>query len=65
MDGRYKRVGQFSKSKLNPNGRGYLLIQMFQSQKDASKNTGVPQSNISACCYGKIKTAGGYRWCFV
>ena len=40
------------------------LIRIWYSQKQASEATGISQANISACCNGKIKTAGGYRWSF-
>jgi hypothetical protein len=36
----------------------------FDSQAEASKMSGVPQPNISLCCSGKYKTAGGYKWEF-
>ena len=34
----------------------------YPSACEASRQTGVAQSNISACCNGKCKTAGGYHW---
>ena len=40
------------------------LIKIWESQSEASKETGIERSNINACCNGKIKTAGGYRWSF-
>lgn len=39
-----------------------LLI--FDSQREANRLTNINQSNISACCRGKYKTAGGYKWRF-
>lgn len=41
------------------------LIRIWNSQKEASRMTGIPQQNISRCCNGKLKTAGGYRWSFI
>lgn len=41
------------------------LIAIWDSQKEASERTHISQQNISLCCNGKIKTAGGYRWSFV
>lgn len=38
------------------------FIASFVSGKDAERKTGVTQSNISACCRGKNKTAGGFIW---
>lgn len=51
------KVAQYTKD-------GYL-IKIWDTQMEASESTGVPQANISKCCYGKLKTAGGFRWSFV
>lgn len=40
-------------------------VQYFTSQCDASRKTGVAQQNISLCCKGKIKSAGGYIWQYI
>lgn len=40
-------------------------VQYFTSQCDASRKTGIAQQNISMCCLGKIKSAGGYIWQFI
>jgi len=40
------------------------LIKEYKSQNQASRETGVRQGDISACCTGKQKTAGGYVWKF-
>jgi len=39
-------------------------VQYFTSQCDAARKTGAAQQNISLCCLGKIKSAGGYVWQF-
>lgn len=36
----------------------------FYSGREASRETGIFQSSISACCTGKTKSAGGYYWKF-
>lgn len=41
------------------------LIALWKTQKEASERTGISQTSIHLCCYGKIKTAGGYRWSFI
>lgn len=38
------------------------VIKEFICQADAERELGISQSNISACCLGKRKTSGGYRW---
>ena len=36
----------------------------YESAAAAMKATGVDRSSISKVCYGTMKTAGGYHWCF-
>lgn len=38
------------------------LDTVFESTSDAARKLGIVQSNISYCCLGKRKTAGGYHW---
>lgn len=38
------------------------IIGVFSSMLEASLITGIGQANISGCCNGKQKTAGGYIW---
>lgn len=38
---------------------------IYESASEASRQTGVPQSNISKCCIGKRKTAGGCKWKYI
>lgn len=37
-------------------------IRTFESMKQASIETGINQVNISYCCTGRLKSAGGYIW---
>lgn len=37
---------------------------LYKSLTEASKQTGIYLSNISACCNGRLKSAGGYVWRF-
>ena len=50
-----KQVQMFDKS------TGELLA-TFPSLAEAERVTGIYHSNISACCNGKYKSAGGYIW---
>lgn len=50
-----KPVEQWSKD-------GTTLIARYESIAEAARQTGVDAGNISRCCLGKYKTAGGYRW---
>ena len=38
------------------------LIMWWQSAMEASRQTGIAQSNITLCCQGKVKSAGGHIW---
>lgn len=38
---------------------------VYSSTQQAQRETGIYRSNISSCCLGKSKTAGGYHWKFV
>lgn len=42
-----------------------ILIETFESCKDASLSTGITASNINRCANGIRKTAGGFNWEFV
>ena len=38
------------------------LLATFPSTCEAGRVTGINQGNISTCCNGKLKSAGGYIW---
>lgn len=40
------------------------VVGCFESTRDAFRNTGIDSSSITACCHGRRKTAGGYKWRF-
>lgn len=40
------------------------IIKTWDCASTAAKELGLTFGNISACCYGKIKTCGGYKWRF-
>lgn len=40
------------------------LILEFPSTQEASRQTGINRGNISSCCIGKLKSAGGYYWMY-
>lgn len=64
------RVGFFAgkKGKNCPNSKTVLQLKngkevgRFYGTREASRKTGICQSNISACCVGRYKTAGKYQW---
>lgn len=52
-----KRIAVLQISKSNGS-----VINEFQSMRYAERITGIFISGISACCRGKVNTAGGYIW---
>lgn len=40
-------------------------IKVWNSLSDASRATGVPIGNITHCCRGQIKHAGGFKWAYL
>ena len=38
---------------------------IYPSIREAARQTGIPNNNISKACRGILKTAGGYHWEFV
>ena len=38
------------------------LLNVFKSMTQAEQETGVLVCNISSCCNGRFKSAGGYKW---
>ena len=51
---RFKKVIQLD---LNNN-----VLSEFESMKQAERETGVLVCNISSCCSGRSKSAGGFKW---
>ena len=41
------------------------LLATFPSLMEAERVTGIHKSNISECCNGKQKSAGGYSWRYI
>ena len=38
---------------------------IYEALREAERQLGIPATNISKACKGKIKTAGGYHWKYV
>ena len=50
---------------LHPASKKVICIEtgvVYGSMVDIEKITGIKRNNISSCCTGKNKTAGGYHW---
>ena len=58
-----KRVGEaLSKQVQMFDKKTGEVLATFPSTREANRVTGIAQPNISACCNGKLKSAGGYIW---
>lgn len=60
-----RRRGRLSKSVCSYDRNTGLFINEYASIKDAAEETGICASNISMCCNGHIKSAGGYIWSYI
>jgi hypothetical protein len=40
------------------------FVRRWKSMSEAERMLNIPESNISNCCRGKVKTAGGFVWKF-
>ena len=38
------------------------IIKTWDSAADVERVLGINHSNVTACCRGKVKTAGGFKW---
>ena len=55
-----KQLAQFKKQ-LDLNNK---FIKEFAGQREAQRETGVCQANITKCVNGKRNQAGGFKWQF-
>jgi hypothetical protein len=39
-----------------------IVIAEFWGTREVQRKTGIKHQNISSCCHGKAKTAGGFEW---
>jgi hypothetical protein len=61
--GHYENSGAENKPVIMAEKHGHFENR-FKSICEAARITGIPQQSISACCNGKLKSAGGYLWRF-
>ena len=62
----------WNKGKLSPTAKNVAqytiegtLVAIYHSARVAEKETNINCGNISRCCNGSIKTAGGFKWHYV
>lgn len=39
-----------------------VILEEYRSMREAERSTGIFESNISQCCKGRTRSAGGFRW---
>lgn len=54
---RWKPVGKY--------GKENILIEKYNSIKEASEKSNINRNSIAKVCYGERKTAGGFLWRFI
>ena len=59
---RTKRVAEKLSQKVIQLDLNDNILNVFKSMGQAERETGVPRSGISACCNGKRKSAGRFKW---
>lgn len=73
-----KKISEGEKGRLRPEGSGRqpkpieqwsldgtTLIARYESISEAARQTGIRQSNISACCRERLNSTGGYKWKYI
>ena len=59
---RTKRVAEKLSQKVIQLDLNDNVLNVFKSMVQAERETGIPNGNISSCCNGKLKSAGGFKW---
>ena len=59
---RTKRVAEKLSKKVIQLDLNDNVLNEFESMRQAERETGIPNGNISSCCNGRTKSAGGYKW---
>ena len=59
---RIKRIAEKLSQKVIQLDLNDNVLNVFESMVQAERETGVFATSISACCNGKRKSAGGYKW---
>ena len=59
---RNEKIGNRVRKKITQYSKKGEKIKEWRSLTDASKTLNISKSDISLCCRGKLKSAGGYKW---
>lgn len=56
------KTGKTRKKTIQQYTKDMVFVKEFESATTASTELNIPQSNITACCKGRLKTSGGFIW---
>ena len=59
---RTKRIAEKNFKKVIQLDLNDNVLNVFESMRQAERETGIDTSHISKCCNGKLKSAGGFKW---
>lgn len=59
---RIKRIAEKLSQKVIQLDLNDNILNVFESMRQAERETGIPNGNINRCCNGERKSAGGYKW---
>lgn len=59
---RMKRIAEKLSQKVIQLDLNDNVLKIFESMRQAKRETGVSTGNISSCCRGRTKSAGGFKW---
>ena len=59
---RIKRIAEKLSQKVIQLDLNDNILNVFESMRQAERETGIPSGNINRCCNGERKSAGGYKW---
>ncbi|ATE83960.1 HNH endonuclease [Lactococcus phage LP0209] len=59
---RIKRIAEKRSKKVIQLDLNDNILNVFKSMRQAERETGISATSISACCNGKRKSAGKYKW---
>lgn len=59
-----KRNEKLRKKVFQINKEG-IVINIFESTVEVQRVLGIKHQNVSSCCRGEIKSAGGYKWTYI
>ena len=62
MNRNRKAADEKHKIKVNQYNKTGEFIKTWASAADAERELHIQHSNIAACCKGKVKSAGGFKW---